>query len=334
MDREKIKEFSLVVSGYTLLTILLTYPAIFRLSTHFMHDGGDGYQNVWNMWWVKTALTELFTNPYYTQYLHYPNGVTLLFHTLNPFNALISVPLQFMFEMELVYNVVVLFSFVMSGVGMYCLARYLIGYKPAAFIAGIIYTFCPYHFAHGLGHLQLVAMEWIPFYVLFLLKIDREGRLRDAVLAGVFLILTTLCSWYYLIYCLFFTVIFVGYRLISQRDDFIQNGFPGRLLVALLVFFIVMSPILGPMVYLKLTGEFTLGHNPEVWSADLTRFSCRVGFRHGDACGSKRSGQSGQATHQRTLITSVISFPGFRSTRWCVSPSLVFGESQAPSSGY
>ena len=195
MNQKKIKEFAFVFGGYTLLTLILTYPVIFRLSTHFMCDRGDGFQNVWNMWWIKKTLTELFTHPYHTDYLHHPAGTTLLFQTLNPFNGLISIPLQFIFKMEVVYNLIVLFSFVMSGVGMYFLVRYLTGHSPAAFISGIIYTFCPYHFAHGLGHLQLIAMEWIPFYVLYLLKVYHEGELRNAVLTGVFLILTTLCSW-------------------------------------------------------------------------------------------------------------------------------------------
>ncbi len=272
MNQKKIKEFAFVFGGYTLLTLILTYPVIFRLSTHFMCDGGDGFQNVWNMWWIKKTLTELFTHPYHTDYLHHPEGTTLLFQTLNPFNGLISIPLQFIFKMEVVYNLIVLFSFVMSGVGMYFLVRYLTGHRPAAFISGIIYTFCPYHFAHGLGHLQLIAMEWIPFYVLYLLKMYHEGELRNAVLTGVFLILTTLCSWYYLIYCLLLTVIFVAYLLIAHRKALIESDFLKHLGIALLLFFVCMSPLLGPMAYAKLTMAFEGQHNPETWSADLTSF--------------------------------------------------------------
>ncbi|MCZ6679477.1 MAG: hypothetical protein O7E52_19785 [Candidatus Poribacteria bacterium] len=268
----KIKEFALVFAAYTLLTLILTYPVILRFSTHFMGDGGDGFQNIWNMWWLKTALTERLTDPYSTSHLHYPNGVTLLFQSLSPFNGLISIPLQFMFGMKVAYNLVAVFSFIMSGVGMYFFAQYLIGHRLAAFIAGIIYTFSPYHFAHGLGHLQLVAMEWMPFFVLYLFKIFREGGTRNTLLATVFLILTTLCSWYYLIYALFFTAIFVIYGLIVQRKAFLESGVLNRLVVMLLLLFIVMSPLTGRMIFAKFTQEFTGAPNPEIDSADVTSF--------------------------------------------------------------
>jgi len=269
---KKIREFIIVFVGFTLLTLILTYPAVFRLSTHFMGDSGDAFQNVWNMWWLKKALMELFTNPYYTKYLHYPNGVTLLFHTLNPFNGLISIPFQYFFRMETVYNLVVLFSFIMSGVGMYYLAFYITNHKLSALIAGIIYTFCPYHFAHGLGNLNLIAMEWIPFYVLYLIKTYQQESFRYAVFAGFFLILVTLCSWYYLVYCLFFTTIFLVYHLYTDRTKFIRFNTFFHLSIILFVFSLFMSPLLYSMVSLTLTESFTGGHNPINMAADLTSF--------------------------------------------------------------
>ena len=146
--QSKFREGVIVTVTFTILTLILTYPVILKLSTHFMCDGGDGFQNMWNMWWLKTSLLSLKTNPYYTTYLHYPDGISLLFQTFNPFNGLISIPLQFMFKMEIIYNLIVIFSFIMSGIGMYLLARYLIKNRPAAFIAGAIYTFCPFKFVY------------------------------------------------------------------------------------------------------------------------------------------------------------------------------------------
>ena len=142
---KKLKLFSILFFGYAILTIIMTYPVVFRLSSHFMCDGGDGFQNVWNIWWVKTSLTT-GAHPYYTNLLHYPDGITLLFQTLNPFNGLISIPFQFFFNMDMVYNSVVLFSFVMSGVSMYYLVDYLLDRKSPAFVAGIVFTFCPFQF--------------------------------------------------------------------------------------------------------------------------------------------------------------------------------------------
>lgn len=271
-SKEKIKEPAWVIAAFTILTLILTYPGILNLSTKFMCDGGDGFQNMWNMWWLKTSLLDLRQNPYHTTYLHYPDGVSLLFQTFNPFNGLISIPLQFLFNMETTYNLVVIFSFIMSGIGMYCLARYLIKSRLAAFIAGCIYTFCPFHFAHGLGHLQLIAMEWIPFYILYMIKTHREGGWKNGVLGGVFLILTSLCSWYYMIYSGFITLIYLIYHLVANRASIINKKFGRDFLILCVTFFVFMAPLLGPMLYTKMTQEFVGEHNPEIWSADLTSF--------------------------------------------------------------
>jgi len=272
LNSTKFKELLLIIFIFTILTLILTYPVIFRLTTHFMCDGGDGFQNMWNMWWLKTALIDLHTSPYYTTYLHYPNGISLLFQTFNPFNGLISIPLQFMFKMEVTYNLVVIFSFIMSGIGMYLLARYLVKNRFAAVISGIIYTFCPFHFAHGLGHLQLIAMEWMPFFILYMIKTHREGGWKNAVLGGFFLILTSLCSWYYLIYSAFMTAIYLIYHVITERKTILNKNFGRDLLILLVTFWVFMSPLLGSMFYAKTSQEFIGEHNPEVWSADLISF--------------------------------------------------------------
>ncbi len=268
---KKLKLFSILFFGYAILTIIMTYPVVFRFSSHFMCDGGDGFQNVWNMWWMKKSLMA-GTHPYYTNFLHYPDGITLLFQTLNPFNGLISIPFQFFFKMEEVYNLVVLFSFVMSGISMYYLVDYLLDRKLPAFVAGIVFTFCPFHFAHGLGHLQLIAMEWIPLYGLYLLKTYREDSKLNIILTSLFLVLNSLCSWYYMIYCFVFTAIFVIFYTAKCGRGIIDNGFLKRLGMVILIFYVVMSPILMPMLYIKMTQNFTGEHNPEIWSADLESF--------------------------------------------------------------
>jgi hypothetical protein len=129
--------------------------------------------------------------------------------------------------------------------------------RTAACIAGLVYAFSPYHFAHLLGHLQLIALQWIPFYVLYLLRaLDRatapDGQhaklralVRDALVAGLFLVLVGLCDWYYAMYCLFFTALALLVYLLRRRLTW-----RGLAVVAGAgVFFLAMlSPLLLPMV--------------------------------------------------------------------------------------
>ena len=112
----------LVLITYLGLTIVMTWPMVLHLTDAIPGDGFDGWQNYWNLWWVKQALLILKTNPYFTDYLYAPTGVSLLFHTLNIFNALWTLPLQLNFGLTIAYNSVVLVSFTLAGYGGYLLS--------------------------------------------------------------------------------------------------------------------------------------------------------------------------------------------------------------------
>ena len=159
--------------GYGLLTLVMTYPLIRRFTSAIPGDGFDGWQNYWNLWWVRQALLVEHAHPWFTDMLYAPVGVSLLFHTLNLFNGLTTLPIQLAWGLFPAYNSAVLFSFAMSGLGAYLLARYVLGPRSsrlAAFAAGIIFTFSPFHIAHLLGHMQVMSMEWVPFFALYLLR--------------------------------------------------------------------------------------------------------------------------------------------------------------------
>jgi hypothetical protein len=159
--------------GYGVLTLVMTYPLIRRFTSAIPGDGFDGWQNYWNLWWVRQALLVEHAHPWFTDMLYAPVGVSLLFHTLNLFNGLTTLPIQLAWGLFPAYNSAVLFSFAMSGLGAYLLARYVLGPRSsrlAAFAAGIIFTFSPFHIAHLLGHMQVISMEWVPFFALYLLR--------------------------------------------------------------------------------------------------------------------------------------------------------------------
>lgn len=56
---KSIREYILVIAFFLLMTLVLTYPLASYFSAHLAGDSGDGWQNVWNMWWMNKALMEL-----------------------------------------------------------------------------------------------------------------------------------------------------------------------------------------------------------------------------------------------------------------------------------
>lgn len=299
--RFALRPHTLALLAYLALTLVMTWPLAANLTTVIPGDGFDGWQNYWNLWWVKVALVDRVAWPFTTDLLFYPQGVGLYFHTLNPFNGLVTLPVQLVAGLIPAYNAVVLISWMLGGYGVYLLTLWTIGKKvedsrlsratsvfsesaverdvpklnlqpsifplhASAFIAGLIFTFSPFHMAHLLGHMQVMALQWIPFYVLYLLRAldqQRHGRpwLRSALLAGLFLVLNGLCDWYFVLYLFLFTGLVILWHIVSRALSAPRSRprFPVSLLhrslapllpgaIAGLLFLLVLSPVLAPMV--------------------------------------------------------------------------------------
>ncbi|GIK74158.1 MAG: hypothetical protein BroJett021_31460 [Chloroflexota bacterium] len=247
-----ILQHLLALALYFIATVVFTWPLALNLTTAIPGDSFDGWQNYWNLWWIKQALVERATNPLFTDQLYYPTGVTLYFHTLNPFNGLATLPIQLVFGLIPAYNAVVFISWVLAGYGMFLLARWVIAEGErgrgedredaaerseeihpnppdprnpraiffAPLVAGLVYTLSPFHMAHLLGHMQVMSLQWMPFYILALLRslhLARNGQpwLRAALFAGLFLILTGLCDWYFVLYLFLFTVVTVLWQWLT-----------------------------------------------------------------------------------------------------------------------
>jgi hypothetical protein len=320
LRREFILRTGWALVGYLLLTLILTWPLAIHFAIAIPGDGFDGWQNYWNLWWMREALLRLQTSPLFTPYLYYPTGASLLFHTLNPFNGFLTLPIQLLASLVIAYNAVVLFSFVVGGFGAYLLALHVLAslgrFTPsavprdahlAAFVAGIIYAFSPFHFAHLLGHMQVFSLEWLPFYTLYLLRAlpgapagwrEKEGTragsvARDAAKASFFLVLTGLCDWYYVFFLLLLTGLLVAWLAYSKVRSGVsgrcnrqrQQGETGhvlrswgRLLAVPVAIFsgfaLALSPLLFPMLRQAQEAEYLVpaAEQSQNLSADLLAF--------------------------------------------------------------
>jgi hypothetical protein len=258
------------------LAVLFTWPLVLNLGGNGLAPGvmtEDRAQNLWNLWWVKTALLDLHTDPFVTDYLWYPTPVSLRFHTLNIFNGLVSIPFQPFMTLPAILSGIVLFSFILAGWGAYLLSTYVLartlpGIAPGALRAGALvgsaaFTYSAYHIATQRGQLQLVSLEWVPFYVLFLLRAVHEGPTRltgrglrwgAIAAAAFFLVLIALVDWYYVMYVVLFTALyglylagrawFQGGRAAADVGRALAPFVPMALIGGL--FALVVSPLLLP----------------------------------------------------------------------------------------
>lgn len=185
---------------YLLIFVLFTWPAVSRARTELLCDPGDGLQNVWNFWWLEKAAAE-GRSPFRTEALHHPFGISLRGHTLGFSNAAVALPLRAVLTREQAYNAVLVLSFVACGVTAFLLAYRLTGSWPGALAGGFVFTFSHWHMARGLGHLNLVAAQWLPLFALAWLRLLERPTLVAAALAAGALLLATLADLYFLVAC-------------------------------------------------------------------------------------------------------------------------------------
>jgi hypothetical protein len=275
----------LIVFGvYLVLTVMMTYPVALQLATHvpiaqnvpdWPVDDLDPWHSLWILWFVNHSLIDLGRLPFFTETLFYPRGVDLTYFGLITFPLLVSIPLVQLISVVAAHNLLLLMSLALAAYATFLLVDYLVQDKGAAFLAGMVYAFCPYHMVRFSVHFFMVfGAVWLPLYVLCLIKATREGKTTHLLLAALCFEITLLTNPYYLIYLLCFTGIYGLFHLwhpdsFSSRKAFILRY---TLVVAL-----SSLPAL-PVVFLALRGTWddTLLYLPlretVTWSADLLAF--------------------------------------------------------------
>jgi hypothetical protein len=272
---EKFWKELLVLTLYLVLTLVLLFPfSVLNMGTQLIGDGGDGYQSLWNLWWVKQSALSV-SNPFQTNMLYYPTGADLYIHSLSPAAGFFTIPFQAAAGVVFSYNLLVISSFVLAGCGMYWLARHVTADKRASFFAGLVFAFSSYHFARAFEHMSLVSIQWIPFYVLFLLKLRAEKSWWNAAWAAVFLCLTAfMADLQYVAFLGLLTLFYVAYVLVRDRRGMLRFLF--RLGVAFAVFAAAALLVYAPLIVGSFTGKYAYAvaspADSVAFSADLLSF--------------------------------------------------------------
>ncbi len=175
----------LIGVSYLVLVLLLTWPSIRTLGDRLIGNNIDNWIFYWNDWWLGQAFAE-HHNIFQTPYLFFPEGVSLVAHSNAWLNSFLAQPLTWIAGPIAAYNLVLLLGLWLSAVGMYWLALELTGMPGPSFVAGLVFAFAPYHLTQVLSHGHLSAIQWWPFYALFLRRTLLNGQRRDAIVAGVF----------------------------------------------------------------------------------------------------------------------------------------------------
>lgn len=236
----------LVFIVYLLLSIVMTWPLLAQLGEVLpWNNRGDHWMHQWTYWWVLKALNE-GQNPFYTRLLYYPDGVSLITHNIAWLNIAFWIPLQAIVGGFAATNLIYIGLFAFNGFAMYLLIRDLIGSQPASFIGGLIFAFWPF-LTSQTGHPNSIIAFWLPLALLFLIRTLENGRIRDAVLTGVFLALGGIARWQLLIVGSLLFFLYLLYRCLTEARYRTKRTL-SLLLLTGLVAMILMAPFAIPVV--------------------------------------------------------------------------------------
>ena len=129
---------------------------------------------------------------------------------------------------------------------MYLLIEHLTGSKIAGVLSGVAFAFNPYHVFES-HHPVLMATQWIPLSLLFLIRWLREHKRWYLFLAALFFLLNALTSWHLMIFFSLWLVVFAVYHLIFERDFAFWKRAGGWLAFGLLAGLLVL-PFLVPLL--------------------------------------------------------------------------------------
>ena len=285
------KHLALLLS-YTLLALCLTWPTVAGLSNRVPGDGIDDPAIVWNLWWVKYSLLNQPQNPLQTQFMFYPIGINLGFYTLTVLNGLTAIPWLLNLGVVAASNLHMWLTFILGAYGTFLLTYYLLR-QPAttgrgeisaraarwgAFLAGIIFAFGSSRlFYVALGQFNIASTQWIPYTVLFFLKMHQAPQtLRWPIMTALFL---TMQAWAELTHASFLIIFMALYWLYWFLSD-PQRRVIGRAylrggLVLVGGFGLGISPFLAAILPdMQTEGDFFVvgGGFADIFSSDLLGF--------------------------------------------------------------
>ncbi|HSL21584.1 MAG TPA: hypothetical protein VK886_08610 [Vicinamibacterales bacterium] len=189
-------ELAIVSLAALALTAAMTYPLIEQAGTSGRIGLNDGRWSIWIVSWVAHALTSapwtvLDAN------IFYPHRQALLFSEPNFGAGLLAVPAWALTGNPiLAHNTATLASFVLSATATYYLAKHLTANRRASAVAGIIFAFCPYVFAHT-AHIQLLMTAGLPLILLALHRLADRPSIGRGVALGAALAAQALSCGYY-----------------------------------------------------------------------------------------------------------------------------------------
>ena len=259
----RARDAAAATAAYAALTIAFTWPLGAGLARDVPSDFGDPLLNAWILAWDATHLGRGWWNAN----IFHPHRLALAYSEHLLPQAIQIVPVYALTKNPILcYNLLFLSTFVLSGLGMFLLARELTGARAAAFVAGLAFAFAPYRIA-SLPHLQVLSSAWMPFALFGFRRYFETGRWRALAGGSAAWVAQNLSCGYYLLFFSPVILLYIGWELATRRA-----GWRTLVQVAAALACVALATAPFALPYLQLR-ELGFGPRP---IAEIERFSADV----------------------------------------------------------
>jgi hypothetical protein len=258
--------------AYTALTIAFTWPLGRGLARDIPGDFGDPLLNCWILAWDAEHLLRALGGDlaalggYWNANIYFPQPLALAYSDHLTAQALQILPVYAITKSPvLCYNLLLLSTFVLSGLGMFLFARELTANRAAAFVAGLAYAFAPYRVG-SIPHVQVLSSAWMGFALFGFRRFFETGRTRPLAGAAAAWLAQNLSCGYYLLFFSPVLALYITWELTTRRlwsfgkagaglsSAWTERRALGRLMVAGVAVGLATTPFVLPYVRLRRMG--------------------------------------------------------------------------------
>jgi len=213
---------SAVTALFAAASVVMTWPLVTVMHRRIAGDLGDTLLNCWVLRWTGGQVLRALHGDvaalarYWDGNIFYPAPLTLAYSEhLTPLMLQILPVLAATGNVILCYNLLLLSTYVLSGLGMYLLVRELTGRPLAALLAGFAFAFAPFRLDQY-PHIEVMSSQWMPFALCGFRRFFVTGRWRPLIGGATALLAQALSCGYYLAYFTPFAVAYCVYEMVTR----------------------------------------------------------------------------------------------------------------------
>lgn len=186
------------LAAYVLIAAAYTWPLLWRAGDQIVSDPFDPILNASILWWNATVVP--FTAEWWNPPFFFPSHNVAAFTENLVGLGVVATPIFWATGQPiLTYNLTHFLTWPFGAMAAYWLAWTVLRRRDAAFLAGLVFAFAPYRIGQ-LGHIQVLALFWLPLALVGLHRYVADRRRRWLVLFGAAWLLQSLSNGYFMFF--------------------------------------------------------------------------------------------------------------------------------------